>query len=151
MRIKFFKFALILGLLTVAVAAGFNNFKKLIDNNGSAEPCFAQGFSWIDGNTSQGSVIMSSDPAAVYFYTGRKGAFLELSRDPGESLAAIKERKVNYIFLEKEAYLVVHGKKIMDFDKFIKPLLAGYPDYFDLIYTSPDKCGLIVYKVNIPG
>jgi hypothetical protein len=95
-------------------------------------------------NTSSAAIIMSRDCPGVYFYTMRKG----LSLESKPSITELRTKKIGYILIEKETGLTSQGKKIDDFDKYLKPLFEKYPNYFSLVYTSITKPEVFVYRTN---
>jgi hypothetical protein len=148
-RFKLLKAPVILSLFIAVIMANFGEIKNVINKNQLGKPCLAEALPWLEANTPPEAVVMSEDPAGVYFYIQRKGAFLNLSIDPVQSLAKINADKANYILLQKGIGLTVRGRKIDFFERYGKPLLEKYPFYFKLVYQGTDKCGLLIYKINI--
>jgi hypothetical protein len=150
-RFNLLKAPIILSLFIAVIMANFNLMKNLINKYPIHKPpCITQSFPWLKAHTLPEAIVMSEDPAGIYFYTQRKGIRFDLSKEPQESLAKIKDARVNYIMLQKESGLTLRGMSINTFDMYMKPLLEKYPLYFNLVYRGRDKCGLLIYKVDIP-
>ena len=147
-KFKFTKTAIILVLLFALIPENINMIKNLVKKKDFLKPAYSEYLSWIKNNTRPDSIIMSGDSAGIYYYTGRKGAFFNLGTDYAELLAKIREKRVNFILIEKESGLTIHENKIISFDKRINSLLEKYPDYFSIVYQTSVKPEVSIYRVN---
>jgi len=135
---------IILCLLAPVLIANFQISQNLFSKKTFQKLALSEAYSWLKTNTSPAAIIMSRDCPGVYFYTMRKG----LSLESKPTITELKTKKIDYILIEKETGLTSQGKKINDFDKYLKPLFEKYPNYFSLVYTSSAKPEVFVYRTN---
>ena len=147
-RFRILSALIVLIPLIVAIAANYELVKFSLNKNQCGQPCFAESYSWVEKNTPKEAIIMSEDPAGLYFNTQRRGVFFELNPDPVKSFIKIKEQRINYLLLRGQSILAINGKKISAVERYIKPLIEKYPSRISLVYQGLHKCEPLIYRVN---
>ncbi|MDD5679707.1 MAG: glycosyltransferase family 39 protein [Candidatus Omnitrophica bacterium] len=143
------KKVIVSALFLALIPANIVMARGLADRDTSPESSFFETMSWVKENTPPAAIILSCDPVAVYLYSQRKGATLELEPDARKAFSSIRKNKIDYIVAWKYDSLKKKGKAVFVVEDFLYPLLEKYPDSIKLAYESSGKPIIYVYKIDM--
>ena len=104
------------------------------------EYSYIQANEWIKKNTPSESRIVCRKPRFTYFYTKRKAMYYPYSTDASRLIKLIEENEIDYVIVD----VIVLG--ISGAERYLKPAIAKYPDYFALVYSTSEP-ETKIYKV----
>ena len=138
----------ICGWLLVSNVAAVERYYSRLNSNAVS---FQAACAWMKNAIPDDAQVMAIDFAGVYLYAHRMTLGWGLVPDNAPaSFEALREKKVGYLVIEKDAGLTLRGRKVSEFERYIRPIEKQYPGTLKLVYEGKYEPCILIYKVNMP-